>query len=377
MDMDVKKNITNCMIQPFSTLPYGIQIHRDFMKTQGFIHNSDTQNSHFLMMLSGIIILLAIGLAVVKDYGIASDERADILSVYWNVRLIKSGKPIPETREFYGVFFPLTAETIYQAWKLLSTGQLNIPVNIEDDEIDMSGAELRERINIKHPYTFVFSLLAYLAVAGIVGILVGFRYAWLGVAVLAFIPRFWGHSFFNPKDIPFATMFTIGTLIGSILIGHYSQLNKQDLKIGFDRTTLYTVIAGLVFGIVTSTRVAGALLLLNFFGVHIFLVFLKRIPLREYLRFTGQYGLLFVAWLSMVVLFQPASWNNPFRWLADAFISLSSYSWDGANLFMGQLIPAQHIPWYYLPVWLGITIPEAIQFFFLIGAIILFIKFFG
>jgi hypothetical protein len=61
----------------------------------------------------------------------------------------------------------------------------------------------------------LIALIAYGSVSGLVGILAGPKYAWYGPVVLALFPRFWGHSFFNPKDIPFAAMFTLGTFLGT------------------------------------------------------------------------------------------------------------------------------------------------------------------
>jgi hypothetical protein len=56
-----------------------------------------------LLLLASILI---IGLSTVDDYGVASDERADVLSVYWNYRLVVEDEPIPIQRRYYGTLIP-------------------------------------------------------------------------------------------------------------------------------------------------------------------------------------------------------------------------------------------------------------------------------
>jgi 4-amino-4-deoxy-L-arabinose transferase-like glycosyltransferase len=73
---------------------------------------------------------------------------------------------------------------------------------------------------------------------------------------LPLIPRFWGHSFFNPKDTPFAAFFTLSTLLGAYLVNHYLKVN-QESQLKFNRTLLYSILYGILVGWLTAIRIGG------------------------------------------------------------------------------------------------------------------------
>lgn len=303
-----------------------------------------------------LLLLIVTGLMTAGHYGVASDERVDTLSVFWNIRLLQSGAPIPETRLHYGNLIPFSSELIYQATKLFDRAY--------DAGTEIAGilardgftrAEFQDRIAVKHRYLFIFSLLANIGVAGIVAILAGRKYAWLGLLSLALLPRFWGDSFYNPKDPPFAALFTLGTLLGARLVGGY--LADPAVRAGRNRLTAMTFLYGALVGLVSGTRVAG-LILIPFVGLaHLLLYVAQKREVKGFLRYWGLYAVMILGGLLVMIALHPASWSNPVRWLVDATLSFSSYDWEGVNLFNGYYVQAQDVPWYYLPMWLVITTP--------------------
>ena len=48
---------------------------------------------------------------------------------------------------------------------------------------------------------------------------------------------------------------------------------------------------------------------------------------------------------------------------------MGSFPWHGIMIFMGDLIRPEHIPWYYLPVWMLISIPFIYTVLFLYGCL--------
>ena len=134
----------------------------------------------------GVMIIIAIiGFLNVGNYGISWDERAEINMVDYNFNLITKNEPIPHDLKHYGVIFNLTSEVVFQIKELL-INKFEHP-KIIDEKINnqpSSDEILRKKIKIKHPLTFIISLFAYGAVAGMVGILVGKQYAWFGAIVL-------------------------------------------------------------------------------------------------------------------------------------------------------------------------------------------------
>jgi 4-amino-4-deoxy-L-arabinose transferase-like glycosyltransferase len=230
-------------------------------------------------------------------------------------------------------------------------------------------SRIADRIVVKHPLTFLVSLFAHVSVAAIVGILCGSRYAWIGVIVLALFPRFWGHSFFSPKDIPFAAFFTLSTCMGIYLIGQYLKAERQ-VKIGFNRITVATALYGILVGLLTGIRIGGLVVMFFVVIAHIG-ARLGKGNLRKDLSNVGAlYVLMFATWLTTTILVYPASWSNPIGWFLEAIKLASSYDWPKEVLFDGRSIPAYSLPWYYLPKWIIITVPLPFQISFVLGLIL-------
>jgi hypothetical protein len=330
-----------------------------------FIFNFKQISKTAYFKLFIVIFLIAlIGFLILDNYGISWDEESQILDVKDNLMLITKGKPIAGDSEYYGVLFNLIAEVVFQIKYIFSQG-------IHGDNLlnlELTRESLYQRIQVKHTLTFLLSLLAYFSVAGMVSILAGKEFAWLGVIILALFPQFWGHSFFNPKDIPFAVMFTLGTFLGSYLIGYILKISpKIKIKLGKNRLTIYFILYGLLVGLVTGTRIAGFLLLF-FVGItHLILSLEKKDIYQYFIRFSSLYLLMFLTWAIVVIIIHPASWHNPIIWFIEALQYLSKHGWDSTVLLEGKIFPVKSLPWYYLPKWLLMTIPLILQVLFVIG----------
>lgn len=325
-----------------------------------------------------IALLLVVGLGTVGDQGVSTDERDDALAIYWNLRLLETGQPIPNNVAYYGTVFPFVSEAVFQVRSLFENGALRSEYFTNGGSThDLTArVEFRERILTKHILTFLFSLLAYASAAGLVGILSGANNAWLGPILLALIPRFWGETFFNPRDIPFAIMFTVGSLLGALLVGHYLRVPLEGARVGRNRTTVYSLLYGVIVGLCTGTRSAGFLLLAFVAIAHLVASIGQKARLKDLLRFSLFYGLAVGAWAATVIAIHPASWAGPVQWFNEGLGMLSRHTaWDGSNLFNGRYIPGMYTPWYYLPVWLMITTPEFIQVTALGGALVFLFTF--
>jgi len=74
--------------------------------------------------------------------------------------------------------------------------------------------------------------------------------------------------------------------------------------------------------------------------------------------------------LSFIVLYilTPYYWTNPLSSFIETFSIAKNFPWNGNNYFLGNYINATHQnPWYYLPVWFGITTPISYLILFIIG----------
>ncbi len=353
------------------------------------IYNSILKNAQLKITIV-IFTIAVIGLSVVGHYGVSSDEPMGIKMVHWNVLLLTKGQPIPNpVIKYYGTAFNGTAELVYQGKEWLEQKFLpNSPKEKGFLDGSLDYTRIYKRTKVKHVLNFLVSLIAYVAVSGIVGILVGWQYAWLGAVTLAMFPRFWGHSFFNPKDIPFAATLTLGTFLGACLIDYYHKITERKQRLGWNRATLYSLLYGWLAGVISGTRLAGFIILLFFMIAHLISSLGRKNIIQDFLSFWSLYGCILISWMITVVILFPSSWYdpggqsslaNPIAWFFDGVTTLAKFeTWQGTNFFDGQYIPAKSVPWNYVPQWLLIAVPEILLILFgigLIGIILNYLKF--
>ena len=74
-------------------------------------------------------------------------------------------------------------------------------------------------------------------------------------------------------------------------------------------------------------------------------------------------------------MFWPYLWMNPLERFGDAFEWMSRFPWDDPVLFEGIYTASPDLPWWYLPEWQAISLPESYLFLYGAGWII-FLSFF-
>ena len=245
----------------------------------------------------------------------------------------------------------------------------------------------------RHVYNSLLGWLAVLSVGLIACMIGGFRAGVFAMLMLFLSPRFLGHSFNNPKDIPFAA---------SIIMSVYGMLLffRQ-----FPKVKWYTfVILILSIAFAFSVRVGG-LILVGYFGIFGFIYLLKTLVERQInarsqpvtdkqkgkkavvkvmkkQKFTPSFGKLFVRmlWMGIVIcvagffvgiLIWPYALQSPIKHTLEAFQAMSHFESLLRQLFEGVFIYSDGLPWYYLPKLILLTTPIAV----FVGAILYF--FFG
>ena len=320
----------------------------------------------YLKIIATIFSIATIGLAVVGNYGITWDEPIEVDMVNHNLEHIRENKPISEMSRHYGFYFNYISQLIYETKEKFFPATANLPPNPTDKDEWLS--RIWQITRVKHVVTFLFSLITYLSVVGIVAILAGIESAWLGALILALFPAFWGHSFFNPKDIPFAAMFTLGTFTGSLLLDQYFQSENQAIKLGFNRLTVYSCLYGIIAGLITGIRIGGFFILFYLIFAHLVARWdLKTLP-KTLWRFLPLYAVIILFWAITTYIVHPAAWRAPITWFIEAITLMSKYNiWDNTVLFDGQNIPGRSLPWYYLPRLFSLTTPVLLQIAVLVG----------
>jgi len=187
------------------------------------------------------------------------------------------------------------------------------------------------------------------------------RVAFLAVLALVLMPRFVGHAFTNPKDIPFAcavcwSMFTMMRLY------HKNRFGKWDLGV-----------CGLTIGLGLSMRPGGMFLFLYMVVIGIFWM-LQRGANRSGQTvwkkgcFLGlRMSVIFVvAWIVMIS-FWPYAHQSPVFNPIRSFLASSSFGVVYPVLFRGTIHMSDQLPSYYLAWFLVICTPLNILFLSAIG----------
>jgi tetratricopeptide (TPR) repeat protein len=234
---------------------------------------------------------------------------------------------------------------------------------------------------IRHIFNAIYGWLALLF-AGLIACLIGgWRAGVFTVLLLFFSPRFLGHSFNNPKDIPFAAAVMAAIYFMALF---FKQFPKVKIS------TFIFLILFIAFSI--SIRIGGVLLYAYFglFGVVYIVQEFKssRVQIVESRRqkaessysltFLRSSGLvrLFLYGLGIVImsyflglLLWPYALQAPLKHPLEAFSEMSKFAIGIRQLFEGSLQWSDYLPWYYTPKFILMTIPVAVM----VGLVLFFI----
>lgn len=281
------------------------------------------------------VLYLGLGLAIYGDYGLSWDEALQrqhgfVSAEYVNQQFDLTDKQYDWRQlheymyRYHGVWFTLPMAWLEEAWGLSS---------------------FRQQFRMRHLAVFLLYWLA-----GIVFFRLLLRrfghwgWALLGAAFWVLSPRLFAHSFFNPKDLPFLSLFMISTWT----------LFRLWIRPGIGTALLHALACGMLIGM----RITGVLMPV----MTVFLFFADVM--------VGKAGTRPLWWKRVVgigvyipmvywatVVFWPYLWPDPQVQFFEAFEIMSRYGWGGKVLFNGQFYTGSEIPWYYIPVWICISTP--------------------
>jgi hypothetical protein len=167
--------------------------------------------------------------------------------------------------------------------------------------------------------------------------------ACIGFLMFVFHPRIYAHSYFNTKDLPFLSMILISLAM---------------CQLAFDKSKWHLfLLAGAACGYASSIRLLG-IMLACIIGVLLLSDLVSGLYKKQRARKHVVNLLSFVAgYCILLYIAFPTLWASPVANFIEVFNSLSHFRWKGNVFFQGQGILADELPWYYLPVWMGITTP--------------------
>lgn len=216
------------------------------------------------------------------------------------------------------------------------------------------------------PFGTYESIHLVIAAAGLLGIAFAYRLGkllagsmagFLSALILTLTPTYYGHSFMNPKDLPFAVLFVVALYY---LTRAYDDLPRLSMR--------SVAVTGTAIGLVMAIRAAGVLLL----GYFVLLVGFWLIaqyrkdpsypsrPAWTALRDGGVSFVLvsFVAWVWMLIWWPFAQLDPVLNPLRVFLMSAKFTEWHWTVLYRGQYFQSDSLPWHYLPGSFLVTLPE-------------------
>lgn len=191
---------------------------------------------------------------------------------------------------------------------------------------------------MRHLVTHLFFLLSAFFCCKLTFLLYNNR-ALSSITFLLFVfhPVIYGHSFFNTKDLPFLSLFTICLYLAARLFQN--------------KALSTTLLLGICLGILINIRVMGLLL----FATVLFFLLADAIREKKYL----DRNLLFLILSTLLGLYGswPYLWEHPLDNFLQALKSMSHYEWTDTNLYDGKNVPGNQIGWEYIPLWFSVTTP--------------------
>jgi hypothetical protein len=216
----------------------------------------------------------------------------------------------------------------------------------------------------RHLFNALMGLLGLVGAWKVARALGGPRAGVLAVVLLALTPRWWGHTFNNPKDIPFAVgmIWSVHLLLRLLAV-----LPRPSWSLVLE--------LGAVMGLTIGTR-AGGLILFAYLGVIVAAWALprgRRLPRSGALDLAARLAAACaVAW-GVMLAFWPWAQLRPLAapWLALARLS-RFVPRDGQVevLLSGRTYLSGSIPRTYALHWLAVTLPEIVLVLLALGAIL-------
>lgn len=290
------------------------------------------------------VALLALGLAIHRDYGISFDEGSQriigAVTVKYVAELLAPSLLTPSLATLeplatfadrdYGVGFEAPAVVLEAILRL---------------------SDKREIFFVRHLLTFLACLAGAWALYGLALRRFGGRgFGLLAVAFLVLSPRQFAESFYNSKDMVFMAAFTLS------LYSMFAFTEKPDLT--------RALVHALASAFALDLRLVAIVIPLMTAILLIVAVGRRGIGWQ---RGASIAGLYLAATALFLYALWPWLWANPIDRFVEAVGAMSRFRWQGLVLYLGRDIDPKALPWHYLPVWIAITTPPLYLLLFVIG----------
>lgn len=297
-----------------------------------------------------------IGISLYKDYGISTDEPDERESSFTNLKYALDTMG-------YDTLHGANGDLENYQYKYYGVA-IQIPPTIVEWKTGFPGGA--EMWQIRHAWTFGVCFVGYICFYLMCKEV--FKSRWLsmlGTAMLALYPRFFAEQFYNIKDMIFAAL---------VMISMYVTVRLIESKFSI----FWTIVFSWVTALATNARIIGAIFPVLLLGYIWLTGILNRCKVEtgEQLKHILRTSILtIVGYIGAYIVMMPILWKNPIKEIIAVFSKFSDYdAWNGTIVFLGKVIGGDEIPWYYIPVWLLVSLPVwYLLLFFVVAGVFVFI----
>ena len=315
----------------------------------------ENHNTILIFVIPSILIL--IGFAVYRDYGVSLDEEisrnnglvsikyiCDLLFPVYanNLELIKN---VPELKDYgfdkiYGPFFDILLIAI-----------IEILLEIKNF------SEVYYYRHLANHYLFIISVICFYFLC--LNIFKNKLYSFFGATILYTSPRIFADSFYNNKDLVFLSFFIFLIYFSIRFIKKSNYCNAFLLSI-FAAFAIHMRIVAIYVGFLIALFFVVELLIKNKsnqkkINALVFFFFLKCI-------------FLYLIW--------PFLWENPINNFLYILKTSTEFAWDVNVFYLGDFYKPRFLPWHYFIVCFFATTPLLISILITGGLIHLILRFF-
>jgi len=299
-------------------------------------------NKNFLLLF--LLLYTFFGIYLSISTGISHDEYHEQLNWEINLKGIKSFFSngnydilLDYKDKYYGIAFHLLSQPIqYFSHKYISN--LN--------EVSIYGGYLISKHIVIFTLFSISSIFFYLLCFKLTNNSV---LSILSSIIYIFYPYLFGHAQFNPKDIPFMSIWIINSYLFLTIIESF--FYKEKIKINkiiiFSFFTAFLISIRITGVIIFIQYLVGFIILFKLNNDKIFF-FLKK----KYLIFLY----FFLSTLLFIYLLNPVYWHNPFE-MVNAIKSMGKYQQDNCTLTLGDCMRSLNLPASYYFIWFFFKLP--------------------
>ena len=177
-----------------------------------------------------------------------------------------------------------------------------------------------------------------------------------GVMFVSLYPRFFSMQFVDIKNLGFAA---------TCMIAFYFMVMAVEKK-----KVIWQISFGCAAALAANTRMMAVVFPAVLLGYYLLADLTGKdsdvSPSQRVVKYVAVACSFFLFWY----IITPMAWRHPTSVFVKTFKTFAWYeAWDGTMVFMGRLIKCSDMPWHYLFVWFGISIPVYLLLLFLIGHI--------